>query len=227
MASIRTLLVDDHALFVETLAVRLSREPDIEVLPAALDPHDALRLVRTLAPTVLVLDLILGQMSGMVVLDEIQLIRPECHVVVLTGLSAADEVVEAFRRGAKAWLPKTVDGAHLVRVIRGVCRGECWMPPDVLGQVLRKLIAARPAVQDVRAEPAGQADPLRVLTARERDVLQGAVDGLSRIDIARRLFLSPNTVRTHAQNMLTKLSAHSMLEAVSVARRYGMRPGIG
>ena len=227
MDSIRTLLVDDHALFVETLAVRLAMEPDIEVLPAAKDPHEALRLVRTLSPAVLVLDLILGRTSGMVVLDEVQRSHPECHVIVLTGLPAADKVVEAFRRGAKAWLPKTVDGAHLVRVIRGVCQGESWIPPDVLGQVLRQLIADRPAGQDGRVAPVGHPDPLSALTARERDVLQAAVDGLSKMDIARRLFLSPNTVRTHTQNMLGKLSAHSMLEAVSVARRHGMRPGIG
>jgi DNA-binding NarL/FixJ family response regulator len=78
--------------------------------------------------------------------------------------------------------------------------------------------------QLIEAQPVGGPLPLAVLTPREHDVLQGAVDGLSKSEIARRLFLSPNTVRTHTQNMLAKLSAHSTLEAVSLARRYGMRP---
>jgi DNA-binding NarL/FixJ family response regulator len=215
MEVIRTLLVDDHPLFVETLAARLDREADLEVLPVAKDGRRARTLLRTLSPAVVVLDMILGAESGLSLLDEIEASHPESRVVVLTGVSAVDQVVEAVRRGARAWLPKTVDGDHLVRVIRGVVRGESWIPPELLGYVLRQLTAV---------QPAGQPDPLAVLTARERDVLQCAVDGLSKPDIARQLFLSPNTVRTHTQNVLGKLSAHSMLEAVSLARRHGMRP---
>jgi DNA-binding NarL/FixJ family response regulator len=216
MNVIRTLLVDDHALFVESLAARLAREPDLEVLPVAGSPQQALRLIHSRSPAVLVLDLLLGSANGLTVLDEVRATHPDCRVVVLTGVSSADQVVEAVRRGARAWLPKTVDGAHLVRVIRGVFRGESWIPPELLGYVLQQLIAGQPAVR--------RRDPLTALTARERDVLQCAVDGLSKPDIARRLFLSPNTVRTHTQNMLAKLTAHSMLEAVTLARRHGMRP---
>jgi two-component system NarL family response regulator len=218
MNVIRTLLVDDHRLFVESLAARLAREPDLEVLPATGDPEQALRLVRTLSPAVLVLDLLLGSANGMSVLDEVRVAHPDCRVIVLTGVSSGDQVVEAVRRGARAWLPKTVDSAHLVRVIRGVYRGESWIPPELLGYVLQQLISGPPAAR--------RHDPLTVLTARERDVLQCAVDGLSKPDIARRLFLSPNTVRTHTQNMLAKLAAHSMLEAVTLARRHGMRPSV-
>jgi len=215
MDVIRTLLVDDHLLFAETLAARLSREPDLEILPVAEDQTRARTLLRALAPSVVLLDLVLGTASGLALLDEIEADHPDCRVVVLTGVSATDQVVEAVRRGARAWLPKAVDGDHVVRVIRGVFRGESWIPPDLLGHVLRELTAA---------PPAGPPDPLAALTARERDVLQCAVNGLSRPAIARQLFLSPHTVRTHTQNVLGKLAAHSMLEAVSLARRYGMRP---
>lgn len=215
MDVIRTLIVDDHALFAEALAVRLGREPDLEVLPVAVDLARARALLSTRAPAVVLLDLVLGAESGLNLLDEIAAIWPDVRVVVLTGVSAVDQVVEAVRRGAHAWLPKTVDAHQLVRVIRGVCRGECWIPPELLGYVLRQLTAVQ--------SDAGP-DPLALLTARERDVLQCAVDGLSGPDIARRLFLSPNTVRTHTQNALSKLAVHSTLEAVSLARRYGMRP---
>src|SRR6266480_421438 len=156
MDVIRTLLVDDHLLFAETLAARLGREPDLEILPVAEDETRARTLLRELDPSV-------------VLLDEIEADHPDCRVVVLTGVSATDQVVEAVRRGARAWLPKAVDGDHVVRVIRGVFRGESWIPPDLLGHVLRELTAA---------PSAGPPDPLSALTARERDVLQCAVNGL-------------------------------------------------
>jgi DNA-binding NarL/FixJ family response regulator len=215
MEVIRTLVVDDHPLFAETLAVRLSREPDLEVLPVAGDSGRALALLSSQSPAVVLLDLVLGTESGLNLLEEIAAIWPDVSVVMLTGVSAADQVVEAVRRGASAWLPKTVDGQQLVRVIRGVFRGESWIPPDLLRHVLRQLTAVPP--------DAGP-DPLDRLTARERSILQCAIDGLSRPDIARKLFLSPNTVRTHRQNLLGKLEVHSTLEAVSLGLRYGMRP---
>jgi len=215
MEVIRTLLVDDHPLFAEALAARLGREPDLEVLPFAHDRGRARMLLSTLSPAVVLLDLVLGAESGLALLDEIEERHPDTRVIVLTGVSAADQLVDAVRRGARAWLSKTVDGHQLLRVIRGVFHGECWIPPELLGHVLRQLIAA---------QPVAESHSLATLTPREHDVLQGAVDGLSKSEIARRLFLSPHTVRTHTQNMLTKLSAHSTLEAVSLARRYGMRP---
>jgi DNA-binding NarL/FixJ family response regulator len=215
MKAIRTLLVDDQRLFAETLAARLNREPDLEVLAVAHDRKQAVALFHSLSPAVVLLDLILGSANGLTVLDEVRASDPECPVVVLTGVSDGDQVVDAVRRGARAWLPKTVGADQLVQVIRGVVRGESWIPPDLLAYVLRQLTAGQPV-----AGP----DPVAALTARERDVLQCAVDGLSRPEIARRLYLSPNTVRTHTHNLLSKLPAHSMLEAVSLARRHGMRP---
>jgi DNA-binding NarL/FixJ family response regulator len=134
---------------------------------------------------------------------------------VLTGVSARDQIVEAVRRGVCGWLPKTVDGGHLADVIRRISRGQYWIPPEMLGYVLRQLVSA---------QPVGPTNALAVLTPRERDVLQCAVDGLSKLEIARRLFVSPNTVRTHTHNLLGKLTVHTMPEAVSLARRCGMRP---
>jgi DNA-binding NarL/FixJ family response regulator len=220
MSAIRTLIVDDQLLFAQALAARLSREADLEVLPIAHDQNHAATLLHAFAPTVLIVDLF-GQGSNgltsnrMNLLDDVAANHPACRPIVLTSVSDADQVVDAVRRGARAWLSKTVDGAHLIRVIRGVARGESWIPPDLLGHVLQRLTADRSAEVS---------DPMSLLTARERDVLQYAVDGLTRIEIARRLYVSPNTVRTHTQNLLGKLPAHSMLEAVCLARRCGMRP---
>ncbi|MGH8967660.1 MAG: response regulator transcription factor, partial [Actinomycetes bacterium] len=95
-----------------------------------------------------------------------------------------------------------------------------WIPPEVLGEVLRRVVAGD-------AEPEAGRRMLAVLTPREREVLQCMVDGLGRAEIAGRLGLSANTVRTHTQNLLAKLDTHSALEAITLAMRCGMRPSDG
>src|SRR3954447_1271269 len=135
----RVLLVDDHALFVEALAARLCREPDLEGLPVAHDERSAYAMLWTPAPAVVVLDVALGTDSGLDVLDRVTAEHPGVRVVMLTGSTSPELVVESVRRGASAWLPKTCGGDQLVSVIRGVARGESWIPPELLGAVLRQL----------------------------------------------------------------------------------------
>ncbi|WP_412544442.1 response regulator transcription factor [Longispora sp. K20-0274] len=206
------LLVDDHPVFAEALGARLATEPDIEVLPVVSDGDGALGAIGRARPDVVLLDLVLGAASGLTVLDEIRARYPDTKVIMLTAVEDPDQTVAAVRRGAAAWLPKSVHADDLVRVLRGVVRGEAWMPPKLLAEVLQRLTQP--------ADP--ERDPLSVLTDREREVLQCMVDGLSRAEIAARLYVSMNTARTHTQNILVKLHCHSVLEAVSLARRHGM-----
>ncbi|HZB29566.1 MAG TPA: response regulator transcription factor [Streptosporangiaceae bacterium] len=219
MDPIRVLIVDDHILFAEALAARLSREPDLVILPIAPDLRRAFALVTTERPDVIALDLMLGAESGLEVLDHVRDKHPGIRVVALTAVSDIDSMVQTLRRGAVGWLPKT-EGADLVaRVIRSAARSGGWIPPEVLGEVLRRLVASDP--------PDSAAGLLAVLTPREREVLQCMVDGLNRVEIAGRLALSANTVRTHTQNLLAKLDLHSALEAITLAMRAGMRPQTG
>lgn len=216
MEPIRVLIVDDHALFAEALAARLGREPDLVILPIASDVRRALALTATERPRVLVLDLMLGAESGLDVLDRVRADHPDVRVVVLTAMSDLDAMVQAVRRGAVGWLEKTESAGLVARVVRSAARQGGWIPPDALGDVLRRL------VRD--GGEAGADAPLTELTPREREVLQCMVDGLGRAEIAERLGLSANTVRTHTQNLLAKLGLHSALEAITLAMRAGMRP---
>jgi DNA-binding NarL/FixJ family response regulator len=219
MDPIRVLIVDDHTLFAEALAARLSREPDLVILPIAPDVRRALALVTTERPHVLALDLMLGAESGLDVLDHMRDKYPDIRVVALTAVSDIDTMVRTIRRGAVGWLPKTESADLVARVIRSAARGGGWIPPEVLGEVLRKLVGSDP--------PDTGARMLAVLTPREREVLQCMVDGFSRVEIAGRLALSTNTVRTHTQNLLAKLDLHSALEAITLAMRAGLRPQTG
>ncbi|HEU5159429.1 MAG TPA: response regulator transcription factor [Streptosporangiaceae bacterium] len=215
----RVLIVDDHTLFAEALAARLSREPDLVILPIAPDVRRAFALVTTERPHVLALDLMLGAENGLEVLDHVRDKHPDIRVVVLTAVSDIDTMAQAIRRGAVGWLPKTESADLVARVIRSAARRGGWIPPDVLGEVLRRLIASDP--------PSTGSRLLAALTPREREVLQCMVDGFSRAEIAGRLTLSANTVRTHTQNLLAKLDLHSALEAITLAMRAGMRPRTG
>lgn len=210
---IKVLIVDDHPLFAEALAARLETEPGLEILPTASDSGRALATLATEHPTVVVVDVRLGGESGIELIDRLREADPRVRVVMLTAVGDVDEVVDAVRRGARGWLPKSEGVDRVVRTIRGVVRGEAWIPPALLGGVLDRLTAGPP-----------ESDPLGGLTEREREVLQCMVDGLPRSEIAQRLFVSANTVRTHTQNLLGKLGCHSGLEAVSLALRLGMRP---
>ncbi|MFI0404860.1 response regulator [Actinomadura sp. 3N508] len=220
MEPIRVLIVDDHALFAEALAARLSREPDLVILPIAADVRRALALTATERPRVVVLDVTLGGESGLEVLARIRESDPEVRVVMLTAMSDLDSMVRAVRRGAVGWLEKTGSADLVAQVIRSAAWRGGWIPPDLLGEVLRRLL-----------RDGGEQDPgarlLAGLTPREREVLQCMVDGLGRAEIAERLGLSANTVRTHTQNLLAKLDMHSALEAITLAMRAGMRPSDG
>ncbi|MFG2002194.1 response regulator [Spirillospora sp. NPDC048911] len=217
MQHIRVLIVDDHALFAEALSARLGREPDLVILPVAADVRRALALTATERPQVIVLDLTLGPENGLDVLDRVREHHPDVRVVCLTAMSDVDAIVQAIRRGAVGWLSKTESADLVAQVIRSAARRGGWIPPDVLGDVLRRLLGDDP-------EPNGGAQLLADLTPREREVLQCMVDGLNRAEIADRLGLSANTVRTHTQNLLAKLDMHSALEAITLAMRAGMRP---
>lgn len=217
MEPIRVLIVDDHALFAEALAARLGREPDLVILPIAADVRRALALTATERPRVLVLDLTLGVESGLDVLARVRETYPDVRVVVLTATSGLDTLVHAVRGGAVGWLEKTEGADMVARVIRSAARRGGWIPPDLLGEVLRRLLS-----ED--AAPDAGTRLLAELTPREREVLQCMVDGFGRAEIADRLGLSANTVRTHTQNLLAKLDLHSALEAITLAMRAGMRP---
>lgn len=218
LAPIRVVVVDDQPVFAEALGARLRTEPDLEVLAEVYTVRDALATVTRLSPDVVILDIVLGDDDGVELEARLLEICPDLKVVLLTGLDDPTRVVEAVHLGAHAWVSKSVPSEELVRVIRGVQAGEVHIPPMLLASVLGPLRSDGNAAGPV-------AGPLDALTLREREVLQCFVEGLNRAQIAQRLFVSPNTVRTHTQNLLAKLHVHSSLEAVAVARAAARSPG--
>ena len=211
----RLLMVDDHQMLTEALTARLSAVDDFWVVGRCSTTDRGLpEMASRLSPDVITVDP--GGTSGGRVVRELLERCPSAGVVVLTGGRDVEQAVEAARAGASAWVPKEGGIDELATVLRGVCRGDAWFPPDVLGAVLRELRA------DVRSSRE-RGGPLDVLSDRERDVLMGMVTGKRAARIAEELVISAETVRTHTRSILAKLRVHSQLEAVSVARAAGFR----
>jgi two-component system nitrate/nitrite response regulator NarL len=218
MDVLRVLLVDDHTMVAEALAARLSAAADLWVAGrcATADPGLA-DIVRQTRPDVVAIEVEpLGPAIGEV-LERISAARPGVRLVVLSADRNVAHAVAAARAGADAWVPKEVGADDFEAVLRAVCRGHSWYPPEMLGEILRELRADVGRVKEYQ-------DPLDVLSPRERDVLASMVDGRRGRQIAEHLMISTDTVRTHTRSIFTKLGVHSRLEAVSVARSAGLMP---
>jgi DNA-binding NarL/FixJ family response regulator len=210
VAPISVLAVDDHQVFADALQARLSAERDLDPVSVAYSVAEASSRLSRTPVDVAVLDYTLGDGTGTALAEHLRQLSPKTRVVILTAGQSIEAVVDGLTAGVRAWLPKTVDLAHLVTVIRGVHAGEMWIEPALLGKVMPVLLARS-------LSPA--TDMLAVLTAREREVLDCMICGLSRAEIAVRLRVSGNTVRTHTQNLIGKMGVHSSLEAVTLALR--------
>lgn len=202
---ITAVVIDEERTFADALAIRLSAEGDIEV--AAISQLTAGGVGWPADIVLLDVDL-----AGSMRLCKTTSGPPDqTRVVMLSQTSEPSRIVAAIEAGARAWVRKDESVEHLLRVIRGVVRGETWLPPSETGNVLSLLLTQRDRREDRDVM-------LARLTRRERQVLACVAEGASRSQVAERLNLTANTVRTHLQNITAKLEVHSTLEAVALTR---------
>jgi DNA-binding NarL/FixJ family response regulator len=215
MSRLGIVVVDDHAVFAEALSQRLAAEPDIEVLGVAYDTRSAMASVATIHPDVVTLDVRLGEEDGIALCARMLDRVPGLSMVAVTGVEDPVQAVDAIRAGVRAWVLKGIMMPVLLAAVRGAVKGESYFPPALLGRMLPLLATHSNSVPTDHR--------LARLTGRELEVLQCMVEGHDRRATAAALFMSVNTVRTHAQSVLRKLGVHSGLEAVAVALSAGLR----
>jgi DNA-binding NarL/FixJ family response regulator len=208
---IRVLLVDDHQLLTEALAKMLALEPDITVVGVAGTVADAKTLARERLDVVL-MDYRLPDGTGADATRAIKSRWPGARIVMLTALNDDETVLESIQAGADGYLTKDRAVDDVVSAVRAAHAGETLLPRSVIVGIAQRVAAARDRAQDRR-----QIEPL---TPRELDVLRALTEGLSTPEICERLFIAPNTLRTHVQNIMGKLRVHSKLEAVAFALRH-------
>jgi DNA-binding NarL/FixJ family response regulator len=209
VAGIRVLVVDDHAVFSDALATILATEADLEVVGKGATVREAISLAHTLQPDVVLLDVHMPDGSGIQAATAIKKDRPQTQVVILTSDEEESVLRSAVKAGVTGYLSKHESATQVVQAVRSAARGEALIAPYMLARLLRGL--------QKKDEP-GPATPL---TPRELDVLRELSLGHDNETVAKTLTMSPNTVRTHVQNILSKLNVHSKLEAVSKGIREG------
>jgi DNA-binding NarL/FixJ family response regulator len=212
--TIRLLILLQERTFADALSTRLEAEQDIQIVAALHTPGPLPHLFARSGADVMVIDGDLPDHASLVLCEELSRHHDAPQVILLSHSTDPRRAVRAIEAGAVGWVRKDESLDRLIQVIRGVARGETWLPPDETGDVLRMLLRRPEVGQDDHGEL------LSALTPRERDVLLCLADGAGRHDVAERLHMSPNTVRTHVQNLMGKLGVHSTLEAVALTRSH-------
>ncbi|MET7687888.1 response regulator transcription factor [Streptomyces sp. NPDC005483] len=216
--TIRVLLADDQALLRGTFRLLIDAQPDMEVVAEAANGHEAVRLARSERADVVVMDIRMPEVDG---IEATRLIDQDeglagVKVLVLTTFEVDEFVIEALRAGASGFLGKGVEPAQLLDAIRLVEADEALLSPAATKSLIARVMA-QPAAGDL-------ADPARLatLTPREREVMSLVATGLSNDEIGERLFVTPVTVKTHANRAMAKLGARDRAQLVVIAYETGL-----
>jgi DNA-binding NarL/FixJ family response regulator len=216
---IRVLLADEQALFRDAVRLALESEADVEVVAEAREGFQAVSEAERTEPDVALLDAGLPGNDGFRATWLVRQRVPRCQVIVVSSREDRDTLEHALEAGARGFVTKGSPISELLSVVRAVHRGETLVPSRMLGDLLGGLMRRRhEQVEAFRR--------VSQLTRREREVLRLLVDGSGTEAIAHVLVISPQTARTHIQNILAKLGVHSRLEAAALVNEMGIRDGL-
>ena len=198
---ITCLIVDDHEVVREGLRLSLSRAPHIRVVGEASDGASAIKLVERRKPDVVIMDVRMPGMDGLEATKEILKLLPDTAVLIFTAFSERSLLARGLDSGARGYILKEAPHETLLRAIERLAVGEGYIDPALMPAFL-----------------SGK-DQTDMLTAREREILQLLADGMSNADVAAKLFISQETVKSHVRHILAKLEADTRTHAVAIALR--------
>ncbi|MFF9565278.1 response regulator [Leifsonia sp. NPDC014704] len=215
---IRVAVADDQAIIRDGLVTVLGLLPDIEVVGEAADGEEAVALAVAARPDVLLMDLRMPVLDGAAATARVREVAPETAVLILTTYADDESIVGALQAGARGYLTKDAGRAELAAAVRAVASGQTTLAPEVGARVMGALTGAAPApVTEVDAAGALLAR-FPSLTRREAEVLALIGDGLSNAEIARTLFISVATVKTHINAIFAKLAVRDRAQAIALVR---------
>jgi DNA-binding NarL/FixJ family response regulator len=213
--AIRTMIVDDHALFRRGLEMVLEEEQDIELVGQASDGAEAVEKAAESLPDVVLMDIRMPRSSGIEACRAMKEAAPSAKIVILTISDEEEDLFEAIRAGASGYLLKDIPLDEVADAVRAVHGGQSLINPSMAGKLLTEFATLARRDDGERAQEV----PAPRLTEREMQVLKLIARGMNNRDIAKELFISENTVKNHVRNILEKLQIHSRMEAVMIAVR--------
>ena len=214
MAKIRILVVDDHTLFRQGIVGLLESQGDLEVVGQAANGNEALAAAAQLSPDVVLMDISMPGTSGLTAAVEIKSRIPNANVLILTIHDREDYLYQALRAGASGYVLKGADIHDLLDAVRSAYRGEVYLYPTATKALVADYLRRARAGED-RAGYDG-------LTDREREILHLIAQGKTTPGIAAELTLSPHTVQSHRDHIMTKLGLHSKAALIKYAIEKGL-----
>jgi len=209
----RVLVVDDHGIVRDGIALLFAREPTLSVVGFAATAELAIRTAVRLEPEVVIMDLALPDLSGVDATERILRLLPETQIIAFSASTSTEHVHQALRAGARGYLTKDALGAELVTAVKAVCAGQRY-----LGRLIAQRVKETPKLLTCRKSP------IERLSAREREVLQRTVGGATTLEIAQRLALSPKTVDTYRSRLMHKLGVRNRASLIRFALAHVFAP---
>jgi DNA-binding NarL/FixJ family response regulator len=216
MAKARILLVDDHELFREGVALVINKQLDMEVVGQADDGLEALTMAHDLRPDLIIMDINMPLSNGLEATELIHNSVPDSIIIMLTAHEEDEKLFNAIKAGAQGYILKSSPSAGLIGGIRGALNGESSVPRKLARQFLAEF-----SKLSNRTEHTVNQDTIPVLTSREREILNIMATGATNQEISTQLGISLQTVKSHVSNILTKLQAKSRHQAAEFGIKQG------
>ena len=212
MNPLRVLLADDHGLVRAAIRSLLEKMPGVEVVGEASNGHEALELVKSELPNLVLMDIAMPDLGGLEILPRITKNFPSVKVVMLSAHVTEDYVSRALRSGASGYMLKHATTVELELMIKSVTQGEIYLSPSVSRTIINSYMERR----------GGELSPLEQLTSRQREILQMIAEGKNTKEIASTLEINVKTVEAHRLQLMARLDIHDVPGLVRYAIRNGM-----
>jgi DNA-binding NarL/FixJ family response regulator len=214
---IKVVIADDHRLFREMLRLALHKEKNIKIVGEAASGRQAIDAIKNFKPDIALLEIILPEMEGIEVLPVIREKSPETKVLMLAAHKDEAKIFKALKAGAKGYVSKDASVSDLIKAIQTVHKGELWVERKQMARFFDREAAHNPKREDQTAKRKS------VLTAREKEVLSLLSTGRTNKEIAKALFISEKTVKSHLNSIFRKLKVSHRLQAILHAINRGLK----